>query len=1538
MDASTAVAPDIAQARKSLAELSRLFAHRLSLTQVAQAMLQDWIDDAFAGAGVQAARSWIAVIQRTPEGSAYTPLITLSDALIKRCMSGEPLNYTPGYHYLLVQTASGAFQPVAHAVTVDDIESMLNQLAPHVLTGFGSRLVDYWNARIEGSLKTRWHAVSAALRAGLLAARQNPRLSREQARWLLGVGDEHQQLWGYRADREAVSAANVLRIYQVYAAQQASGGEWLPLLVLQRVVQQQTISLVYIPTMNVLKLASLESLGYLLPRYMNTYRPGLPVNWMIREPEGDVFEALAQTLLERQLRQVHRVDWSALPDVGSYENLFITLTSPLAWFNPDYLRQPHEEQLPLWLQLANHVDRRVYGRLLGQWGRLAQKNNEAAFLDGLDTVVVYARKALLQQIRLDCPRVALIDPDDYLLTVGPGVGTRRSLTEWCLEAPFASDASVQVSHTASAGYVPDWMTPAYLKQLIRKVDVSKRYPRALEQALLSDPVDSARRRRLFVEQMAIQLPLRAFEYGFCGHNGFTWAGALMVQAVVHSDPLERVIYNQEIVARPLAFLDQAGGAVHTAENLFVISARDSSDLPHILYRPEQTDAVLQQFSSRQALLNEITRTGSDLQALVISRLPSASRALFGNGALQRARVRRSLSAIASPLLFSDLTVHGGLLASVFDENAKCLFNSALSASLSSETLRWTVFKKDLWQLFNARLPIASGPGAAVQWLMQTFSISQDVLAVPGDASRADDRCAIGELIDSIAGMLMNPVMHLDERLRLSAAQRAEGAEPAHERGQIRHVRYAMTRFPGAHAFNDVTVMDYAWANASGRLNTTQRTQLETFRWSPGPGEHSPEQAPTFSTDSPVRGGIRLRLGSGMASYANYTLIDSKVYGVRSIDDGWRLVDLRAPLRLGPWLRQDRQGVWKIDLGLRLAAGQPKKTSAQHSEQVQRDDDALKEQNRALTNELSNAEQAVHVAEALYDRTHVADRASYTDEHRQRSRAAYVSKLQRQATLQLEKSHLLLLRNANKPMFGFEKEHSLQLEDLVRNRRKTIKLLNVSRKAEQFDDQALLRLEEQLANEDASLCAAARNALDAERKKISEYYDQIISISILERERYSQLLGIAGYSSNPGSLAPSSHGLPLDWITLHVQMLKKRLWRRRPLPEEHYDFSRIGAAIEEAIQSAQSQKTLEDSDLLRLSQRIEGIEANLREYANALTVLAQYTAVAPDLINPDIDAALKTTITRLVHESRIALAKLLRQQEKSLPPTVLRAPAANLRVIRDSKKRYQLGQVRAGRAPASPEIIEVIDAIDQTVLVSLQQTLGSSAFETVPEAATPSPRPTRSLENLKRDARRLLDRAPTVLAQAHNESLREHAEGRLERQCEAINAVAAKIRKACAQPPDAATLALLNELQQVCARYVEQQRLWRIERLKQSPPDESTLAWLNEQGQLQIFRLGARFALKRANDFLQEYVIKDTQGTVLAYAHFHYAQATTPDAEYEAGHLKVPNQRYVSYRSLADEPDSGVIAVYYSRISGPMAQRLFFSATGSIKRRDTQAYW
>ncbi|MFP3656578.1 hypothetical protein, partial [Burkholderia sp. SIMBA_052] len=56
-----------------------------------------------------------------------------------------------------------------------------------------------------------------------------------------------------------------------------------------------------------------------------------------------------------------------------------------------------------------------------------------------------------------------------------------------------------------------WMTPMYVKKLIKQVNIGLRYPQWINQCLDSDPEESQRREKLFADELRVQLPLQALE-------------------------------------------------------------------------------------------------------------------------------------------------------------------------------------------------------------------------------------------------------------------------------------------------------------------------------------------------------------------------------------------------------------------------------------------------------------------------------------------------------------------------------------------------------------------------------------------------------------------------------------------------------------------------------------------------------------------------------------------------------------------------------------------------------------------------------------------------------------------------------------------------------------------------------------------------------------------------------------------------------------------------------------------------------------------
>ncbi|QLG92950.1 hypothetical protein HZF02_13650 [Pseudomonas yamanorum] len=1536
------------QIRLSRDHVAEVFADRPRLEDVAESLINDWIKDGFPDSTFKARELWVGVMKRMGDVVAYDPLMSLSEALILRCMSKRPLNYTPGHHQVLVGAVRDSVKPAATLMSVDDLEFMLNTLASALVPGFQARLVEYWNGiSQEDPISTRWRVVSEQLRKCLKTARQTPPLSESQQRRL-------GEIYPLKADRQRFGG---LPVYQVYAASGTQPGQWLALLVFQITGAGADAFHVYSPVTDLFRVDSQEQLGRLLPRYMSHYPPGEPIQWSLKEPEGDVFDSLAQSLLEKQLRDLSQIDWRQFPRVASYKQLFSTLTSPLAWFDPDVGRALSEEQLPLWLQTGSSLDRQTYGHWLGRLADVQQRAGGAGFLDGIDPIDVYARKALQRQMALDHPREGMINPDDYVLTfvrtqgatVGWTESVSRTLTQWSLENPFATPyARLDIRNRASPDGKPARkMTEAYLKRLIPTVDIGKHYPLLIKDRLILDPVESARRRRLFVEQMSVQLPMLALESVIRGLGGLTTSGYRVVQAMVQPTAALRVVDGEPIVARRLDILEHSGGRAHRASNLFVIGPRDNSTLPHILYHPSSLQAFIQ-FSSRQALLEEVLRSGSELQRIVLSSMSERSRVLFDNGGFLTPHSGRFLQgdeygpiASPSPALLSDLVMPEGFLDEVFKENARSLWLQADRQSVSNEELRWTLFKNDLWQLFNVLLPLLRGPVAVAGWLTQVLASTQAFVALPEDADQAARAAVVSELIASLSGLLMSRVMVLDERLGLSEAKPGISRLPEATPKPVA-VSFSWRRISG-----DVTEMDFSWANASQRLSPSQMAQVATFKWRPKPGQAWPNIPANIETTGPARGLVRVNVGP--QKWHHHAVIQGGFYPVDLFEGELRVVDLKQRGRWGPWLRRGRNDLWDFDLGMRLRGGGPKKSAAARHEENRRFRAELDERYNDLTTRLVNADHRVADALARYKHAHESHQENFTDLQRQVVTTRYLEALQDTSRVQFDKMDVLKAKNANKPMIGFETELIQQFEQQVENLRQQMALLILQRKAAgptEVQRQAWLS---QLDDDDPAQAQSAHEAMHGYLMKVAGFNDQLIDLSILELARFGELLNVPGFDPAVSPLVdvPALPATPLDWKTMQLKVYQGLVLRRRPLPQEYDDFVDLKRLGDQVVLAACSQKTLQTSDLVSLEQRIQGLEGLVQEYTDVQAWLRFYVDSVPDLVDQDMIWGLYRQIDGVRHEAQYTLALALGEQAaETVPRPVATQPRdTSRRLVRDRKNRLLAGRVRPQTSDALGEIVDVSDPVDHTPLASFRQGRGPDEWEPVVDAASPVVRPARSLRKLQMDARMLLDKEAAVSRQVNKDAQSSNApisaQEQLTHLAGAMDDVAAKVRdtlRAQGKQPDSSMEQLLASLEQASVRLTEQGRQVRIAIILRNPPEESRIDYLKSQGQIDILLVEGRIKLKRDNDYLQEYVVRDKARKVVAYAHFHYPMQDTPNANYSAAHLKLPEQRYLSFRSLADMPESRAVAVYYARISTQLAEPLFLSVTQSIPRLGRLQYW
>ena len=1564
MTASASPSDQIALTR---AYLQRIFADRPSLEDVANTMLQEALNERFGRQALRATLLGIGQLtELAVEGAAnrYQHIQSAADTLINRVMQGTDVNYTPGHHVVL-QTGRRAPTPVSSGLTVDDLEQLINQLGPFLVGRFQQRLADYWSECpvLIDSLLTRWRIVSEHLSLGLHNARQNPPLAAAHAQQLLG------NLYPVQADRDRVAGPEKFQIFLVYAVSGARPGEWLTLLVLKRWQAGRDHYYLYSPSASLLTLNSLKDLERLLPRHMSHYHPGEHIRWAMLEPDGDVFDSLAQSLLEKQLRDLSDIRWSTFPSVAYYKQLFNALTAPDAWFSSPGAQHTTlgEDTLPIWLQTAMPWARQRYSQGLEDLANVERECAGAHYLDGLDTITVYTRKTLQAQMAKDFPQEVVIDPDDYALaftrTQGATVGwtqiTQRSLTEWALQNPFASPyAHVEINNLKEPGYVPHWwITTPYLKTLIERVDIGKRYPALLEQTLITDETESQRRQQLFCARARVQLPLLALENTLRGRLGFTVDGFNTLHALLSTHPAQA---QPTVVARPLAFLLHTGGKAHVAHNLYVIGSRNIAHSPHVLYRPAGPQ-ILQQFASRQHLLDAIARSGTPLNTAVLNSLDKPSRELFGNGGFLNPHVQRQLQGdeygpiqMSSPALLSDDVVAGDFLGHVFTQNALALVALAKQQSSANEAVRWAVFRNDLWQVFNAALPFLSGPLASAGWLVQLMHSTQ-VLVSLHQANSETEAGARAEFIAALAGLLLHHVASLDERLGIADAKPRitsveVGAVPAPRATQ----HEGTTLLPSAPLVEVSPLYTPSWSSATALLSPSRRADLATFRWRTEqamPFQQSPVQPQYAEPLGAIKGLYRVFIAAQKIHL--HAHIEGELYPVTMVEDGLRIIDLTQPARLGPWVKSDDNGHWSFDFRLRLIGGMPRKKNLPSRADLQRRNLELAEAYALALNDLLKVEQDVQTTFVFYERMHISEREHFTDAHRETIQRRYQAQLQQQAHSLLRRTELFKRKNENQPIPRFEPELVQQLEDIVENLRRQMALKVLVRSAARPAPATAQRWYQELESNDEQVVARAHEESIASLRILADINQQLLELSLQEYARLAELAGVPGYDPAASSLIDSA-GLnltPLDWRIKLIEVYQGLVLKRRPLPIEMEDFISTKKTLDLLIREALSHKNLLVADELARDNRIE-LLGNVMDHYTAIRDHMDFAGQAyPDLFEMDFVEKLVQLVVEMHSEAEHSQALLLREKanQPQPKPSSRRTSSAGQRLIVTRDKQVLRGQVRARTPESDSDIVDVEDPIDHQTLGAFKESEKDGEWEEIPPEKPRAHPPLRAVKSLLGDAENLLSRADRTLldarkiAQGSNspisvEALLTQLADSLSQQAQTLRQAIERREKSGGGATNPRETSQLNNLEQAQKRLIEEGRQLRIAIIKRNPPEAARLRYLKEQGEIEILRIEGRIKLRRNDDYLQEYLIRDSARRPLAYAHFHYKTEQAQPSEFTAGHLKQPDQRYVSFVSVKGQTEQKLLAVHRSNISSSLAESVFFDAPQSIARKGRENYW
>ncbi|NWC78276.1 hypothetical protein HX823_29780 [Pseudomonas sp. P7759] len=1289
------------------------------------------------------------------------------------------------------------------------------------------------------------------------------------------------------------------------------------------------------------------------------------------ETDGHLFDAQSGIILNHQLQQLHNLKLGTPFGLVALRAVYRQITDPVmslantALYTSQTLVSLRHD-LPQWLSQATPAERMHYRHYSLKLASAKKRSEGLTFLSDLPDIRTFTQTALLNQLKQDEIRLgkvrpeqsqaAQFQPEDLQLTFHVAAGypggagyvenVHMNLTDLAINN-LQSQPRGQLTVAHQNGQpLPVWLTADYIlghAGLIQQVNIGKTYPELLKAKLLGDSDETRRREQRFAEQAIAQLPLLALESSLKRVNGFTPQGATYVAALVGSQEGERPTDGQAIVIRQLALVHKPEAAADTVADMYIIEPESGQAGPHILYRPLYSDALLQ-FASRAQLLQAIAAPG-ELQTSVLTWLSEGARPIYANGGFQQPHYVRfgagdefERPEIPAPVALAEngassellqFQANGQLMQSLYGANARALVDQAERESISNAESRWRVFLEGAGLLFNTLLlPLARGPLMLSGWLLSLLgSANRDIPAlnsqdpVTRELAWADLLLNVGMLMLELAPTPVSPKRLLSDDLKWQAMRspfqrRVVEQWPPYPAATFNH---GAVMLGGGSPGLINSALDFSFASARQRLTADQQQRLSKLQ------APKPEVLP-----APVTHGSHKGLYYHLRDW--YALIDTGWYQVRLEADGIVIVDPFNTQRHGPYLQSDGLGNWSLDLRLRLRGGMPpKRIAAARERNAQRKQQLIEAQASFIGGQQHALQTKVDTAQQLMNRA--GSDPKYNDAARANTRKNFDKALHEQINAYGE----LLGSRKERSELGIPMPVNVQavfLENSVNNARKSVVVGDMDRQA--------------LYAENPDLSASYEQALPSillnqpryaqflkDMSQINERQIQALEL----KDRYLQELynlgqsGLEGFSRLTLNRPDELSALSLKYLQLqNLKYLSRKNWRTGLFTNElDLVLDPLGPHL----------RTHSDLNLHNLSpsDRMEVLDSLLVQYGQAVDALQGVALVHADVLDNTHFLPLQALVTSLYHD----VVQQLAAEVKPLTGAPARPPKRALatagkpqkRVIKTRRQGFLIGDVKPAGSTLPVEVVEVrSEQADQLLATYSQHEDGWDEVREQGRAlAQPTMPATRALNVVKGEARkRARELQPIIQRQEGYAKLSRfpiEIQESLEAEAARFAELAGELERAIeAQPLDlkvAADRDLAAELRSASATLIAKGRELRIQRSLDLAPTDSHVTYLLEQDKIQLASLGPRVALRGdRRDFIQEYAVNDKRGFPLWYAHFHYAKADTPKAEYSVAHLKTRAQRTESYYALLNKAQSpqGVVDVHRGEISRELANRRF----------------
>lgn len=1474
------------------------------------------------------------------------------EAVLEHIALGTPINYT-FYEYeqcYLAELSEGS-EPSSQTppfLSMLQVEQSIREVVRDWVWGYQQALVDYWNQPVDG-YRSRQHWLGAFFGELIISyANTGAGFSDEQI-------DVLRQVFKYplHADRLRFLGRTRPRVYfaEVQATAASERVEYLtPDILVVYPVEAREQLLVCKPSGHIESFASLSAYGRYLGRTVSALDQVDTLLWKRYEADDDVLQTQAMIVLNIQLERIKALETAVgtdKPGFASLERQLWLMSDPVCVFDDEneLLSQPLGrvlQALPDWLKNASVSDRFAYRSHMIDLANVMRKAKGRVFDEGIPDLHSYASKVLREQMLKDQSLAPGYYSDDIELdftvasgqlnTAGVIEHVKYTLTELALQNLIAVPGGhMTIKHKHNQLIQDWWMTPAYIKSLIQRVNVGGNYPALIKRLLIDDLPEAQRREMLFTDQLRAALPMRALEMMLKNQGALTSWGYRCIAALMQLDPSARLLDGKSVCICPLALLKTPKTAPDFVSAMYVIGLSDEPMGRCVLYRPLFKDVLLE-YPSLLALHKAMSTPGA-LRDSVLHWLPAAVSAAYTSGALNPG---------ANPLSGDDVfylrPLNTSFVHDVFRDSALALALMADQQSVSNSESRWASLKQGGWLLLNTFLPMLRGPIAVAGWLLLTvLAVKQDFKALESE----DEQTKAPAIIDLLFNIAL-VLLHVANRPDVSSSQippfddahspTVESLFTAADKQFMApvevNVEQGSVYFSDVPVGNQLSTLDFAWfKNPAIHFNSAQLSWLDKNR------------VPYPEGKIPVVYGAEK--GLYVVNNKWHALINGFCYEVSPEDEGMVVVNPKDPLDTGPWIKSNGEGVWQFDTGMYLRGGGPKRRQQATARLLARDQ---------RIKELNEKYEAMGRREAQVNAELNAARARVKETHND-ANAITLTYLEKTVRIK----HFRALLEKARINYTLERDNFRERHTLLKHSLDHIKEANFNRTlfnlasniaySQHVFVTLLIELHpefmdanfQSLATQDVERFINMRRDLySAQHKHLEDFRHQVICLQAL---RESPRVGFTMAKESARTVMPkvtqaegkSRLATEFDFLTIHLLTLVDLVPRTPFSPQWHA----LVDIVWPLTFTVQSHAQLMEPEMFSPAERVEVLMDIQERYARAHDALAILHLDVGDEFNLGDFNRLTEMVQALSINGEKQLNDALRQQNEWLPaqPGPSRSAQQVSRIIRTRKHGILIGVPRAvGSGAQVVEVGEFVssDPFDRSLSpVSNRPKLtfresSPDQWEVV-EAVVVSPAK-RAISAIRSECNEQLGRVDQqinrVKVYAKNSKFPLELEEILERDAQKLEGLVNELERDFAselhveKPKPGTPQSLRNRLREG-AKKLREQAIWI---LKSLPPTEAVVEFLLRKNEVRLVKEGVRIKMfGPRNDYVQEYQVLNTNNQVLWYAHLHYSQLNTAVNAPNAAHFKLRLQRKASKQSLEAKakPGEKVPDVHYGKISKKM---------------------